>query len=58
MKTVIEETVKVTLTLEENEVRWLRGVMQNPFQDIHVTPEDPEDREYRKLFFDALELSH
>ncbi len=54
MKT--KQTVIVTLTLNEDEARWLKGIMQNPLfvEDGNPEKENPVDRKYRQIFWDAL----
>lgn len=46
---------KVTiLTLEEEEARWLKTIMQNPFWVEDPADEDERDREMRRRIWDAL----
>ena len=33
MKSKIKKDIKITLTLNENEARWLKGLVQNPLRD-------------------------
>lgn len=43
-----------TLVLDEEEVSWLKGIMQNPMFVDHPNKEDPRDRKYRAIFWKAL----
>jgi len=52
-----KKSVRVFLDLSEDEARWLMGVMQNPFwhsADSNNAMEPPEQRDFRKEFFDSL----
>lgn len=50
MDTNILTTTKTTLTLNENEVKWLKEIMQTPLHDN----ESPQDQNYRRQFWIAL----
>lgn len=54
--TAITITATVTLTLAEDEVKWLMGRMQNSFDDPDY-PETLADAEMRKQFFEVLNSS-
>ncbi len=54
METRSEQRITITLNLEEHEAHWLESTMQNPLHGLSVEEEDQQDREYRKIFFDAL----
>ena len=49
--TVITE---VTLAMNEEEIEWLRGLMQNPLHGLTPDEENKDDKRMRKLFWDAL----
>jgi len=53
IKSKINKCVVVTLTLEEKEARWLKGLVQNP---IGVSPDDEseENEKIRRCFWEAL----
>ena len=53
MKTDIQKTI--TITLDQEEAEWLRGVMQNPLHDEHPDEESARDREMRSRFFFAVD---
>ena len=54
MKTKIETTKVTTLTLTEDEVRWLKGIVQNPMWVDDPADEDHRDKKMRKIFWEAL----
>lgn len=54
MEVQTKVTKIVTLTLNEQESMWLRGVMQNPLHDIVPGEEHQFDKQMRKKFFEAL----
>lgn len=55
MKTQINKTVEVVLTLSQEEAQWLKTIVQNKFSE----DETPTDSQMRKTFFEALkEVSH
>ena len=47
---VVKTTTEVTLVLQENEVTWLKRVLQNPIMEI----EEPGDSAMRHSLFNAL----
>jgi len=55
MESHIENRIKLVLELDETEVAWLQGLMQNP-----LCPQDQEekasDREMRNKFWEALTI--
>ena len=55
MKSIAKTTVETVLTLNEDEARWLRKVMQNPIFTASPEDEDPTDALYRRMFFKAVE---
>jgi hypothetical protein len=54
MKTEIKTTTKVTLSLTEEEARWLKSTMQNPLYGEHPADESDENKEMRERFWVAL----
>jgi len=51
------ETLKstvVTIVLNEEEVAWLKGIMQNPLWVDHPDDEDLRDSRMRRTFWEAL----
>jgi hypothetical protein len=49
---IVTETL-ITLSLTQEEARWLKGIVQNPIATT-LEEEHPQDREIRKSFWDAL----
>lgn len=49
----IKEKRQFVLELSEEEVNWLRGVMQNPINCEHPVDEEQIDREMREKFWEA-----
>jgi len=43
-----------TLILNEEEVAWLKGIIQNPMWVDHPDDEDPKDKRMREAFWNAL----
>ena len=52
MKTKVEK--QIVLTLNEEEARWLKGILQNPLWVDSPDEEDPYDRAMRGKYWDAL----
>ena len=51
----VSESVLVTITLTEFEVKWLRALVQNPIYPFEGKQiESPEDKRMRQLFWDIL----
>ena len=48
----ITET-KIVLELTQDEADWLHLVMQNPHFDCTPQNEQPQDKKFRKLFYEA-----
>ena len=44
------KVVTTTLILNEEEVSWLKGLMQNPLYNTHPLDEKPIDRKMRAVF--------
>lgn len=62
MVTTIDTKVTITLQLSQREADWLHQMMQNPFPqgpdgDCNPANEDPRDREMRRRFFQATEVT-
>lgn len=56
MKSHIDVKTQVTLLLSEEEARWLKGIMQNPFFQYENQSDEPQiDRDMRFKFFEAVE---
>lgn len=51
MDSKIETVVSITLTLSKEEADWLKGVMQNPLNEVE---EDAIDSSMREMFWQAL----
>ena len=54
MKSKIETTKIITLTLTEFEARWLRDIMRNPLHGQSINIEDSLDSDMRTIFFDGV----
>lgn len=53
----VSTTIQVTLELTVEEVKWLNGIMQNPFsQDHNPHYEDLYDKQMREVFFVATKI--
>lgn len=52
---IVERQVTVTLTLSEAEAKWLKIIMQNPFNCRSYEDEPMGDRQMRESFWNALE---
>lgn len=52
MKSTIKTRTEFTLVLDEQEARWLRGVIQNPLND----DESMFERQTRGSIWDALKI--
>lgn len=51
----VSTKTKITLTVNEDEAEWLKGVLQNPMtENGDPSLEHEEDKEYRKLWWDAV----
>ena len=57
MRTEIEKTVKVTLTLDQTEARWLKNVMQSPLWGKTPEQEFKIDKQMRRIFWEAMHSS-
>ena len=57
MESAIENTYIVHLTLNEDEAKWLKGVVQNPIGCTHED-EDIRHAKHRKDLWDALKGVH
>jgi hypothetical protein len=53
MKVEISTEVKVTLTLDQQEAKWLHSVMQNPLHGEYLSSETDYDKAMRHAFFEA-----
>lgn len=51
-----ETKKQVTVTLDEYEATWLKGVMQNPLHCENPSDEDIENRSMRISLFQVLRL--
>ena len=54
MEIKVKEELKVTLTLNKEEAKWLKEIMQNPLYNQTLEDEPEIDRSMRALFWDAL----
>ena len=55
MKANIETQVQTTLVLNEEEARWLKGLVQNPLWVDHPDDENPTEKRIRESFWNALD---
>jgi hypothetical protein len=53
MKTTLNNEIKITLELNEEESQWLHDVMQNPLYEQYPNQEDAHDKTMRERFFKA-----
>ena len=53
MKSKVVKDIKIHLILEENEARWLKGLIQNP---INSDNESDESSKIRKDLWDHLQI--
>ena len=51
----VETEKLITLTLTEDEARWLKSIVQNPLWVDDPNEEDPRDKDMRSRFWVALE---
>ena len=49
------EKVTVTIFLDITEAQWLKGLMQNPLNDVIPEKEERQDRIMRHKFWNALD---
>jgi hypothetical protein len=54
MQTNTKITQTITLVLNEREAEWLKGLMQNPIGGMDPQDEPEDDREMRRIFWEAL----
>lgn len=52
----VRSEVKVVIELNEKEANWLHALMQNPFWDVLLDPEDLTDHKMRIDFFNATAI--
>jgi len=55
-RSVINKKIEYTLVLDEQEARWLRGLMQNPIFDEEPDEEPELDRTMRETIWTALAI--
>jgi len=55
-RSVINKKIEYTLVLDEQEARWLRGLMQNPIFDEEPDEEPELDRTMRETIWAALAI--
>ena len=55
-RSVINKKIEYTLVLDEQEARWLRGLMQNPIFDESPEEEPELDNQIRRSIWDALAI--
>ena len=53
-KSIINQKIEYTLILNEDEAKWLKGLMQNPIFDETPEEEPKEEAKMRKSIWDAL----
>ena len=53
MKSKMIKKVQIALSLDEDEAKWLKSLMQNPI-GCSQDEEDPIDEDMRMRFWDAL----
>lgn len=54
MKASKEESIEITLKLNKEEAKWLKGAMQNPIWGRIPEEEGTYDKSMRELFWNTL----
>lgn len=47
--------IEVTIIMNEIEAQWLKGIMQNPLNNVAPEKENERDREMRHVFWNVLD---
>ncbi|MCK4498948.1 hypothetical protein KAU11_00450 [Candidatus Babeliales bacterium] len=47
--------IEVTIIMDETEAQWLKGIMQNPINNVVPEKERDQDREMREMFWNVLD---
>ena len=55
MRVIKKQEISIKLFLNEEEARWLMGLMQNPFNGLSPNEENSKDSEMRNSFWTALQ---
>ena len=48
------QKIEITITMNEFEARWLKGIMQNPFYGQNPSDEQETDKKNREMFWHTL----
>lgn len=49
------EEIEITIIMDETEAQWLKGIMQNPINNVIPEKERDQDREMREMFWNVLD---